>query len=269
MTDSDSGTDSSTDTGTLTDGEKGSTQMPGDWRDHIPNDVKEWQEFKTADTAEKFFKQMGDHRSMLGQSVRIPGEDAGDEARSEFYDKLMNKVPELMRTPDIDNDEVMNDVWARLGRPEAATDYEPPTVEGSETSTEQFEQLQKIAHDAGLTKKQFSKLAEKLIGADIETANAMKESQSADQKALATEWGAALEQRTKVARAVAEKTGAPDSLLQMIDAGQADTNTMKWLFGLSKSMGESMPISNQEPSIDTPSQVRGQIDDIMGNNNHP
>ena len=251
-------------------GETGSTTIPMDWKQMIPSDVQEWDEFKNSDSAEKFFQQMASHRAMLGQSVRIPGEEAGDDQRSEFYTKIMNKVPDLMRTPDIDNDEVMGDVWSRLGRPEAADGYGDPTVDDYTPAEGQLSKLKEIAHKAGLTKKQFQSMALELITADAAAHTAAKDHHTDDQKSLASEWGAALDHRTKAAAAIARQTGAPESLLQMVEGGEADSKTMQWLFTLSQQMGgEGNPIANQDPNMMAPAELQGQIDDIMNNNDHP
>lgn len=249
---------------------KDTTIIPSDWREHIPSDVKEWDEFKNSDSPEKFFQQMASHRSMLGQSVRIPGEDAGDGANKEFYEKIMGKVPGLMRTPDVDNDEVMQDVWSRLGKPEDADGYGEVSVEDYTPSADDLKALRQIAHDAGLTKSQYSKLAKAMLSADMAAQAKVKTGLSDDQKALATQWGAATEQRTKVARAIAVQTGAPDSLLQLIDAGEADSTTMQWLYSLSQQVsGEDNPMANQDSNIPTPAELGNKIDDIMNNHEHP
>ena len=59
-----------------------------DWREALPENVRGWDEAQNADSADAFFKQIGDLRSHLGNSIRVPSDDAGDDTRKEFFEKL-------------------------------------------------------------------------------------------------------------------------------------------------------------------------------------
>lgn len=71
----------------------------GSWQDSLPESVRDWDEVKNSDSAEKFFDQVGNMRSLMGRSIRIPTADAGDEALAAFKEKLMD-VDGVMMSPD-------------------------------------------------------------------------------------------------------------------------------------------------------------------------
>ena len=84
---------------------------------------------------------------MLGNSIRIPGEDASDEARKAFYDKI-STLPNIIKFDENDPTSVFN----RLGRPETVDGYKLETAASIDpTITSTF--LQE-AHKAGLTNRQ-------------------------------------------------------------------------------------------------------------------
>ena len=247
-----------------------STVVSSNWRDTIPDNVKEWDEFKNSDSADKFFDQMSNMRSMIGNSIRVPSEEASDEARSDFYEKVMRKAPDLMRRPDIDNDEVMTDVWGSLGKPETPAKYDLPEFEDYQINDNRAQELKEMAHKANLTKRQFKALANDILGLDRQSQMSVDETVASDKKTLASDWGEAYEQRTRVAATIAEKSGAPEALVNAIKEGKADSGTMKWLYQLSKQMsGEGSPMASMGDQIDSPADIQGKVDDIMNNQSHP
>jgi hypothetical protein len=253
--------------------EEGRTSLSMDWRNNItdvaPDYVGEWDEFKNADSAEKFFDQLKHHRSMLGQSVRIPSNDAGAEAMNEFYNKIQTKVPGLMRTPDPDDAEQVRNTFSKLGLPEKSDDYNVPTNSGIDAET--LGSYKALAHEAGLTKIQFAQFIGKLAERNAHANNERESAQSEDLAGLRGEWGQAFEQRAGICAKVAQRTGAPQQLCEAIEAGQADAKTMKWLYDLSTQLGqgEGMNFTGNDPSIESPTEVQGRIDDIMSNPQHP
>lgn len=243
-----------------------------EWKENLksvaPEYVSEWDEFKNSDSPEKFFDQIKNHRSMLGQSIRVPGEDAGEEAMKEFYGKLQAKVPGLMPTPDPEDADSYNHVLATLGKPDKTDGY---NTEGIKMDAEELGELKQLALDAGLTRKQFKEFTSKLAGRKSERNEALQAQMSEDQKALRGEWGTAFEQRAKIAANVALKTGAPENLVKAIGAGEADSGTMRWLYSLAEQFGgETLNFSpDSNDPVATPGELQGQIDDIMNNSKHP
>jgi hypothetical protein len=241
-----------------------------DWRENLkkvaPEYVANWDEFKNADSPEKFFDQIKNHRSMLGQSVRIPSQDAGPEQMAEFYRKIQTKVPGLMRTPDPDDDDQVRDALAKIGAPEKMEDY----VTDAQLDPEMLGFHKSVAHEAGLTKKQFNALTKKMAERTQAQTEAQVAAKSADVALLRGEWGQAFEQRVDMCARIAEKTGAPPALVDAIKKGEADSTTMRWLHSLGNQFGkEGLNFSNGAAPVDTPYDIQGKIDDMMGNKTHP
>lgn len=249
------------------------TKLTGnEWREMLqsvaPEYVNEWDEFKNADSPEKFFDQIRNHRSMLGQSVRIPSGDAGREQMEEFYSKIQSKVPGLMRTPDPDQPEQVKDVFRKLGAPEKPDDYKLDS--NSDLDPETLGAYRRMAHEAGLTKEQFQKFTGQLFSTEAERAKQLADQREQDSAALRGEWGGAYEQRSTIAASVARKTGAPDALVAAVEKGEADSSTMRWLYGLSQQFGqEGVNFTNNQEAVSTPAEIEGQISDILSNNQHP
>lgn len=73
--------------------QEATTQVSNNWKNNVPEAVKDWDEFKNSETQEQFFDQMANHRKHLGQSIRIPSEEAGSDTWNQFHEKILNKVP--------------------------------------------------------------------------------------------------------------------------------------------------------------------------------
>ncbi len=240
------------------------------WQESLPENIRDWDEVKNSDTPEKFYEQMANMRSLLGKSIRVPSEEAGDETWSEFYTKLQNKAPDLMRKPDVDNDDAMHDHFTSLGKPDLPSKYDIPELDGYSVPEDRADELKAMAHKANLTAKQFRTLAADLFGNEATLVKSRDDKLASERNVLENEWGDALEQRTQLALDIAENTGAPDTLLNAIKEGQADTNTMKWLFSLSKQIStEGMNMTPLGDVIDSPVDIQQKIDDIYANPEHP
>ena len=134
----------------------------GNWYDSFPAEVQQWDEVTNSQSPDQFWQRITNHRQHIGQSIRIPTEDASSEDMQAFYDKIAKRAPNLMPTPEADDENAVAEVYKRLGLPENATGYgdiEGDTVAFNEG---QLDQLKQLAHEAGLTKSQFAKLAQKI-----------------------------------------------------------------------------------------------------------
>lgn len=106
------------------------------WRDSIAEENRSGvSKFETVDSLAKGYIEL--ERNM-GSKVNMPGENATPEERSAFYGKI--------------------------GRPDEAKGYELPQLEEGEAYNEELMgSLTQAAFDAGVSKQQFSALAEKYM----------------------------------------------------------------------------------------------------------
>jgi len=105
------------------------------WKDTLPEGVKDWGEVRDSKSEDSFWEQMSNMRSMMGQSIRVPTDDASKEDKAAFNQRLMEKVPNLMQKPDADNADVMDAFYNQMGRPEEAAKYDAPELSAPEGIT--------------------------------------------------------------------------------------------------------------------------------------
>lgn len=256
-------TDNTTETTTVSDD---ATTTTTNWRDSLPEDIRSSKVFDSVADIASLGKQFIDAQSHIGNSIRIPGEDAGQEAIDAFHQKIMNKTS-LMVKPETPED--YQKVFQSMGMPEDGKDYTVP--EGIDGAN--YEHLRGIAHDANMTNKQFESFVSsvsELDGSALESTQlALKESRDATQK----EWGAAFDQNSSQAIALLEATGAPESVLSEAKAGTINGDALKWFYSLSQKLsgGEGSPATGDlgGNQVMTPSEATAQLGEIMSNKNSP
>ncbi|REK56685.1 MAG: hypothetical protein DWQ49_09955 [Bacteroidetes bacterium] len=211
-------------------------------------------------------------KSYQGNSLRIPGEDASDEDRKEFINKLISKVPNVMVKPDFDNEEQSKEFYRTLGVPESVDGYS--VNEDIKLPESRLELLKNVAANANLTKDQFNKVISEVYKADMAEVEKINEQDEADAKALKQKWGHAYDDRYNHVTQLVEGTGAPVRLVEAIKGKLADSETMEWLYNLTKQIsGEGINIGNQEDQGSnrglTPEEAREKIAEINNNTSHP
>lgn len=257
----------------MADEPAGEQNTDTDWRQHLPEEMREAPVFQDVPDIGTLAKNYQELKSYQGNSLRIPGEDAGEEALQEFYGKLNEKVPGLMPAPDPENEEVLEGLYTRLGRPEAADGYKLPEVDtgGIDMDMSMAEILKPIAHKYGLSQKQFQGIVAEVTATNANSAQELSRQHAMDIDALSKEWGAAYTERVGKATRVAEATGAPSELVNAVKQGVVGAQTLKWLYTLSESLGgETANMVNQKGAgILTPEEAMLKISEIRGNKEHP
>ena len=119
----------------------------------LPENLRDLPFLSGADSPEVFKQRIQDASQWMGNSLRLPGPDAPDDDRNAFYAKVMEKVPGLMITPNLEDPDGMTQVFSKLGRPDNADKYSAP--EGIALEGEVLGQLKSLAFKANLTQKQF------------------------------------------------------------------------------------------------------------------
>lgn len=204
-----------------------------DWKSGLNDEFKNdpaLADFKDVNSLAKAFK---DTKSMVGGMLRVPGEDAGADERSAFQQKLIDKDVGLMFKPDTTDDAAMREHYRLLGMPEAADGY--TKIEGM--PDERFGQLSAIAHEVGVTDKQFSNFMAKLNEADVSRETAANNQRLEGIEQLKGEWGEAYNEKTDRAAKIVEATKGPENLLKAVKEGLIDAGTVRWLDSLAESLG--------------------------------
>jgi len=240
--------------------------MPEEWRDSLPEELKDHATLKDIKDVGGLAKSFVDTMAVQGQMIRIPGPDAGDEARAAFHTKLTDKVPGLIPTPDPENAETMNALYSRMGRPEDAIGYDHP--EGVDAT--QMADFAKLAHSLGLTKTQYSGMLSSLVEFTTEKTDAANDAFVAAERALKQEWGIVYEDNLQLVNSVMKGTKAPAEMMEMAASGTLSAESRKWLYNIGIQLGtEGINFDDADSTRLAPSEARARSKEIMDDSAGP
>jgi len=243
------------------------SQAAEDWRASLPAQLRDAPYIREAKTAEEAFAGIKGAAEYMGNSLRIPSADAGPEAMQQFYQRVMEKAPGLMRKPDTSDPASFDAILTALGKPDSADKYTLPDIEGYQIPDERIGRLKAIAHEAGLTADQAAKLYQTMLSDEANSqANQLSDHQAQMQQ-LRGEWGMAFESRMAAARRALEATKAPADVMAAFDNGSLAAEGIRWMFGLSQSLGageggQVASQGNQSAPLMTPAEARAQLEEI-------
>ena len=237
------------------------------WRDNLPDDLKDHASLKDVKDVGGLAKQFIDTLSAQGQMIRIPGAEAGGDALQAFHTKLSDKVPGLIPTPDPDNAEQMGALYTRMGRPAEAIGYEHP--DGVDPT--QMGDFASLAHTLGLTKTQYKGMLTELVKHTVVKQEATDEQFHVDSRALKQEWGIVYEDNLQLVQSVMKGTGAPKEFLELAADGKLPADSLKWLYNIGKQLGsEGINFSKDESSSRlAPAEAKARSAEIMADEAGP
>lgn len=231
-----------------------------DWRASLPEELRHDKVFDSVKDVASLAKQFKDAQSYMGNSIRIPGEDAGQEAIDAFHQKLMSKTG-LMLKPETPEDYAK--VFESMGKPSDAKEYAlPEGVEG-------YDNIKEMALNANLTNKQFQDLMSQVAQFDAQAMEQQVNAQKESRDALQKEWGAAFDRNQSRALNALEASGAPDNLIELVKAGNVDGESLKWFYALSNKLGGGEGSNATEDKggnlVMTPAEAQAQLAEVMNN----
>lgn len=245
-----------------------------DWKEKIPEAVRATPLVQEATDEEKFWKRVLDQHSYAGQSIRIPGDDAGEDAKNEFKSKLKSKVPSLMEVPQENDDAGYDAALSKLGKPEKPDDYALPDTEFKFTP-EQAAHLREVAATAGMTRRQFRNLAKKFAENASQQVAAMDLERKANEDALKKEWGVAAEEKYAQVVEFAKANGAPEHFVRALEGRGAKAAEVLWMHKLMGAGKESSTAAGQGNAVTTssakltPYEAKVKLEEIYNNPSHP
>jgi hypothetical protein len=245
-------------------GDNGQAQEQS-WYSGLPEDIQSWSEVKNSKDPESFWNQMSNMRSRMGRSLTIPSEDAGDDVRNEFRQKLRDKVGGLVQIPDAEDTEGWKELYRTLGTPEDVSGYKLPEGIDSVVGSEVLEGYANAALEANIPAESFQKFMS-IIGEREQMAQqAFEQETQKDLQSLKQEWGLAFDERIDVADKVIAKF-APH-----LKPEDVDSKTIKALYSIGKALGgETMQVADQGKSASlTVQEANMRISEIRNNPNHP
>lgn len=253
----------------------GTNNQDFDWRSQIPEDLRESSALKDVNDLPSLAKQFVDQQAYLGNSLRIPGEDASEDAVAEFERKLSEKVPGLVKI-DYDDPETFNKLANRFGAPEDPSKYQFPQFEDLPDGMEESplaETLREVAGEVKLTQKQFEAIAKGFTEKELQKAQEYSENHSASYTSLKNEWGDAFDEKKSSAVAAAKATKAPEQMIEAMENDRVPAEVMKWMSSVANQLGEEFIVNDGNrgggPRKLTPAEAQMKLDEIMENREHP
>jgi hypothetical protein len=234
-----------------------------DWKSGLPEELKTAPALKDVKDVAALAQAFVETKAFVGSSLRPPGADASPEARTDFIQKLRDKVPELLFLPDGEDDAAKlarETAWTKLGRPKEAKDYAPPA--DLTLAPEHLEALRKEALDDGLTRSQFEARAKRVAEALTASELTRKDTHAA----LKRELGAAFDERTASVAAVAARLGFSQELVGALKSGAVDVTTFKAFSAIANGFGGERQVAGQEgghSGVMTPSEAAAQRAEVM------
>jgi len=140
-----------------------------DWKSPF-GDAKTLETFKSP---EDFIKSYDEAQGMIRNSIRIPTEDASDEVKNAFYEKL-TAIDGVVRMPTDDASKASFN--SMMGVPEKADGYRFSDIDGYQGDAQADLNLGTLAHSLGLSNEQANGLREHLIKNDMTSSKASAES---------------------------------------------------------------------------------------------
>jgi hypothetical protein len=231
------------------------------WKEELPEDLRDTPIVKEAKDIASLAKQAVDFQRMLGNSLRVPGEGAGENEWKEFHEKAARAGL------------VARDRFTEIVRPEKPEHYAlkkvPEDVAELGLAQSDVDAWKARAHVLGLSKEQFAEWAETQIAERRAAAKDRAERFRAADESLKQEWGQAFEQRKALALAAAKRFGG-DTLVQAL-GNNPDPLVLRALGEIGKQfeekgMGDLTPRPN---FAETRQEAQLKLDEIMRNPEHP
>lgn len=250
------------------DGTTTETTTSETWQSGLPEGFADAPFFKAAESPEAALTAIQNAASHMGQSIRIPGEDAGEDDVKAFYGKVLEKAPNLMPKPTEEN---MEQVWAAMGRPDKADGYQYTPPEGKEVPPD-FEAFAQTAHKHGLSQEQFRGILGEVLGGQWDQLEVMEAQQKDAMEALANEWGLAYDKNITAVKNFLRLTDAPEGIVELIAGGAMSPAEIKWLQSIAtstKSATELVTHDQERQVAMTPVEAQNQIQEMLNNAEHP
>ncbi len=253
----------------------GEPQPPawGDLRGTLPEDLREEPVIKNTKDLVGLAKQLVDSQKMLGNSIRIPGKDAGDEDRQKFYERLQ-EVPGVAKIPEeVKSLDDVKPVLQKLGAPEKPDDYQIQPPESLEVPDEFLGSLKGTLHEIGATQHQAQRFAEKVFEDLSARTEAVRAAVEGHREELRKTFGQKTDEVLQQSAAVLKELGG-DELDAVLKQAGLDSHpaVVKAAAEIAKRLGESgitPPPGSGGSGALTPAEAQAQINEILNNKDHP
>lgn len=239
-----------------------SEQLP-EWAASLPEPLQSAPYLKEAASPEAFVEQVKNAAAWQGNSIRLPGPDASPESMKEFHDRMMEKVPGLMPTPNMEDGDSVSAVLSRLGLPETADGYRLPA--DVDIAGDRLGELKSHALEVGLTQAQFEKQVG-LMTKQGEVADTQRQDYLSEQQSIIrNEWGQAYADRMGEIKAFLDND-APADIKQAFEKSELSAESTRWLYKMAIAGGEPGQFEQQQDGGSgrnmTPDEITEQLSEL-------
>jgi len=218
-----------------------------DWKSSLPDDLKNDPTLSNFKDIESLAKTVVHQQKQMGSRIPIPKDEAG-----------------------------FNELYTKLGRPEAASDYELKTPEGMDAyfNENALNQFREVAHKIGLNQKQVNALLDYQAGVinyELENQPATLSAQKEESEAyLKKEWGADYNKQIKAAQRALQVYGDEDIVELMNTSAGNHPAVIKMFARLGAEITEDMTQNTQNNYLATSRlDAQDEISATYSNANHP
>ena len=232
--------------------------LPSEILEQLPEDLQQNPTLSNYNTLEDALRGFVETKSMVGRSIQIPGEDAGEADKTAFLEKLINNAPDVMLKPDFSEATQSEEFYRTIGKPEEFSKYEnPPDVT---LPSEVESQLREMAFDANLTNAQYKVWAKKMADMTTQTTENLNTAFEEDQASLKAEWGMTVDERLNAAKQINDQF-YPGRDFETLSAAEK-----KGLYNQSVAFtgqGPQAPLQPTTPAGMTPDEAMERAGEIM------
>lgn len=227
------------------------------WLDAVPEDIRgSMAKFDDVGSLAKGYMEL---EAFRGKSLTIPGDEASAGDQQAFYDKVMEKVPGLVRKPMAEDAESYNAFWTGMGRPENADGY--AAIEGMTPDQTQF--MRDAALKANLTGDQFKEFAGVFTERSVHDAQAATDAAQAELETIYQGLGPSKDQKLQAVNNLALQLEMDASLQDF--QNPAVLSLMLKLVDKVGSEGQQLQeqIGDNATMIMTPAEAEMKIGEVM------
>ena len=172
--------------------------LPDDVLEQIDEQYRDHNSLKDFENLGELAKSYVETKAMVGNSIRIPGKDAGDDVRQEYLQRLVNNDPELMFKPDFESKEQSQEFFRTIGLPSEFSKYENPEGLNLEEGVEA--ELRELLYAAKVPQAGYEKIMASFSDRQNQTTTMNQELREGDMGKLKEKWGMATEDRLAAAQ---------------------------------------------------------------------
>jgi len=217
--------------------------------------------FEKFESVSDLAKSYSEAQGMISRSVRFPTEDASDERRNEFRERILAADDSFMLRPE-----------GYASAPETADAYKFDAVDGANIDPETEGAFKAVAHGLGLNEKQASGVHDWLSSNIAEANTDTSKINDAGMSELKGQWGNATDEKLAEAKntvaILADKIPDLPNMLDNLAGIGHDATGIKLMSAIADMLGEAKQVPATHRSQLTPTDASYQMADLREKSGH-